>query len=116
MRPVDGAGSKRVRIVLSTVDSDETARQLAQAWVGSRRAACVSILPHVRSVYRWKGEICEEGEALLVIKTAFGDEEEQRSLLASLAADHPYEEPEFLVLDPSAGAPGYLAWVLEQVS
>ena len=109
------ASGARVRVVLSTVAGEAAARSLARLWVESGRAACVSIVPGVRSVYRWQGKVQEDDELLLVVKTAFADAEAGQLLLASLAEDHPYEEPEFLVLDPSQGAPGYLAWVLQAV-
>ena len=106
---------RRVHVILSTIDSEEKARDLARTWVTTQRAACVTALPGAHSTYRWKGELCAESEVVLLIKTAFATAEERDTLLAGFAADHPYEEPEVLVLDPSAGAPGYLAWVLSHV-
>lgn len=107
------AGTK-VRVILSTVESEEQARALARAWVHSRRAACVTVLPGARSTYRWKGKVSEESECVLLIKTVAATDQERADLIRSLAADHPYDEPEFLVLDPSGGAEGYLSWVEEQ--
>ena len=56
-------------IVLTTVDSAEIGRRIAAALVEGRLAACVSIVPGVRSVYRWQGKLCDDGELLLLIKT-----------------------------------------------
>ncbi|MFQ5505572.1 MAG: divalent-cation tolerance protein CutA [Planctomycetota bacterium] len=106
--------ARQVRLLLSTVPG-QRADELARLWVESRRAACVSVLPGARSVYRWKGELVADEEAVLLIKTAFDSAAEGRRLLESLADDHPYEEPEFLVFEPDAGAAGYLTWVLENV-
>uniref|UniRef100_A0A0C9RMW9 Cuta_2 protein n=1 Tax=Fopius arisanus TaxID=64838 RepID=A0A0C9RMW9_9HYME len=52
-----------------TVPSDEIAKKLAHGIVKSQLAACVNIIPQVKSVYEWKGEVNEENELLLMIKT-----------------------------------------------
>ena len=98
-------------LVLSTVGSEEEARGLAQRWVESGRAACVSWLPGAQSIYRWKGEISEEVEVLLLIKTSWASVEEGEALLASFREDHPYEEPELMAFEVDEGSPGYLSWL-----
>ena len=112
MAPVEGV---RIQVVLSTVDDESKARELARLWVESGRAACVSIVPGVRSVYRWQGAVHDDAELLLVIKTAFTTPEQGERLLASFRRDHPYEQPELLVLEPAAAEAGYARWLLEQV-
>lgn len=104
-----------VRVLLSTVADEEQARRLARLWVESRRAACVTVLPGATSIYRYEGRIHEDSELLLLIKTAAADQAELERLIESFAADHPYDEPEFLALEPAAGAVGYLRWCREQV-
>jgi len=101
-----------VRLILSTVDSEETARTLATGLVGDRLAACVTIVPAVQSVYRWQGAVESAGECLLLIKTGATVVE---PLLAALAERHPYSVPEALVLAVDNGLPDYLAWVAESV-
>jgi periplasmic divalent cation tolerance protein len=95
-------------VVLSACDSEEQAARLARHLVELRLAACVSIVPGARSVYRWKGEIENTPEWLLVIKS-------RRDLFASirteLAKIHSYEVPELLALPVVEGAENYLAWM-----
>ena len=98
-------------IVLTTVGADADAAAIARALVDERLAACVNILPPMTSTYRWKGAVEQEREQQLVIKTS-------RALVASLQARlielHPYELPEFLVLDAS-GSTAYLRWIEDSV-
>src|ERR687893_504417 len=56
-------------VVVTTVGTEEQAYLIAREIVARRQAACVNVLPGIRSVYRWKGKICKDGELLLVIKT-----------------------------------------------
>jgi len=84
------------------------AETLAHALVRQQVAACVNIIPTIRSIYRWKGEICDDGEALLVIKTT-GDRLEQ--LKALVVEQHPYEVPEIIALPIVQGHDPYLRWI-----
>ena len=103
-----------VRIVLTTLDSAEKARELARQLIRQRLAACVNIVDHVHSVYRW-GATSEDDsvesadEVLLIIKTAADRVE---ALQQALYALHPYELPEFLVLSVEAAEREYLRWML----
>lgn len=97
-----------VLVVLCTCPDAATARRLAAGLVEARLAACVNILPEIRSIYRWQGETCDDAETLLVAKTtghAYG------RLESWLLEHHPYEGPEVLALPVQAGAGGYLEWV-----
>ena len=96
-------------IVLTTLAADADAISLARALVTERLAACVNVLPAMMSVYRWKGNVEEEREQQLVIKTSA---EQLGALQAWLLAHHPYETPELLVLEAS-GSAAYLRWVGE---
>jgi len=102
-------GHDGVRVILATVPTDGAA-SLARALVESGDAACVNLIPTVQSVYRWKGDVVEDGEALLILKTAASRVD---SLMARFEELHPYDLPEFLVLPVEAGIPAYLAWVAE---
>lgn len=81
---------------------------LARRLVEERLAACASVLPGLRSTYRWEGRIEEAGEVLLLAKT-------RRELFDALAARvvelHPYDLPEVVAVEAAAGLPAYLAWV-----
>lgn len=105
-------GASGAVLVLTTIDDVERAGTLARGLVERSLAACVNLLPACRSVYRWKGTICEEGETLLVIKTAAGRLDDIRLFLDQ---NHPYELPEMVVVDIAGGSPGYIAWLMESV-
>jgi periplasmic divalent cation tolerance protein len=80
---------------------------LAKSLLEKNLVACVNIVP-VRSLYRWKGESCDDEEHLLIIKTRRGLAD---AVIRALKAEHPYEVPEIIVLPVIAGHAPYLAWV-----
>ena len=100
-----------LRVVLVTAPRGEPAARIARDLVDSRLAACVNIVPAVRSIYRWEGQVCDEGEDLLVIKTAAGRVDE---LAACVREIHPYSVPEVVALAADGVSPAYLAWVLAE--
>lgn len=85
---------------------------LARGLVEARVAACVNILPTVTSIYRWKDEVSQDDEALLMIKTtADAFEDLKREVLAR----HPYELPEIIAVDIAAGNAPYLEWIAASI-
>ena len=102
---------ERVFLVYSTCADATAADAIAQTLVAELLAACVSLQPATRSVYRWEGEVQAEAELLLMIKTSA---ERLEALTARLAAIHPYELPEIVAVPVTAGLNGYLDWVVEQ--
>lgn len=97
-------------IAFSTVDSEKEGQKIAKALVKSKLAACVNIVPEMTSIYEWKGEICEEKEFLMVIKTSTARLDELKATLEEL---HPYEVPELVVCPIVDGLPDYLSWVFQ---
>jgi periplasmic divalent cation tolerance protein len=95
-------------IVLSTCGSAAEAAQLARRLIEKRLAACVNVVPGVRSYYRWKGAVEEAGEFLLIVKSSRAHFERLRTELES---GHSYEIPEILALPVTDGSAAYLAWV-----
>jgi len=95
-------------VVFSSCDSEEQAGQIARALVEQRLAACVNILPGARSVYRWKGEIEDGAEWILIIKSR---RELMDQLRVALGKIHAYEVPELLAVPVVDGSPAYLAWL-----
>ena len=95
-------------VVLSSCSSEEEGRRIARKLVEERLAGCVSVLTGARSFYRWKGEIEEADECLLVIKSS---REAFDRLRAELEKAHTYEVPEVVALPVVAGAPNYLSWL-----
>jgi periplasmic divalent cation tolerance protein len=100
-------------IVLTTWPADQDAGPMATALVDERLAACVNVLPPMRSIYRWKGATEQADERQLVIKTT---RHRVRDLEARLKALHPYEVPEFLFLPVLDGSRDYLAWLAESTA
>ena len=98
------------RVVLCTVGDPDAAEGIATALVERRLAACVNVVPGVRSIYRWKGRIEKDEERLLVIKTTGERLEELR---AAIVERHPYEVPEVVALEVTGGHAPYLDWVVE---
>jgi periplasmic divalent cation tolerance protein len=94
--------------VLMTAPSAEVATNIARALVDEGLAACVNIVPGVRSIYRWQGETCDDAEVLCVIKTRA---ERFEALRARVVALHPYEVAEVIALPIDAGNAPYLAWI-----
>ena len=101
-----------VLVVLTTAPGPSEARRIARALVEERLAACANVLPGVTSIYWWEGELQEDGETLIVLKTTREGLEELEDRLAEL---HPYDVPELLALDVVAGLEPYLEWVEGEV-
>jgi periplasmic divalent cation tolerance protein len=99
------------RLAITTVGSEEAADRIAATLVEERLAACVSIVPGVLSIYRWKDAVQRDREWQLLIKTQAA---RLPALEARLKELHTYALPEFLVLQPEGGSAEYLAWVLGQ--
>ena len=99
---------KMIRIVLCTCPDEGTARSLAEGLMEERLAACVNIVPGIKSVYRWEGEIREDTEVMLLIKTTAEGFPRVRDYLVNA---HPYELPEVIALPIEQGYQPYLDWV-----
>ena len=99
-------------LLLTTIGATADVEPLARALVEERLAACVNVLPPMRSFFRWEGAVQRDDERQLVIKTSPAKLEE---LQARLRALHPYELPEILVLS-ARGSDEYLTWILESTS
>jgi len=97
-------------IVLTTIATSTDGEALARTLVAERLAACVNLLPEMRSIYQWKGELTADRERQLIIKTT---EARLDALRARLHQLHPYEVPEFLVLPITGGSIEYLRWLAE---
>ncbi len=95
-------------VVLVTCSSGEEASRIAQALVQERLAACVNISSPIRSVYRWQGEVLDEPEVLLIIKTVRALFDSVRRTVEKL---HSYQVPEVICLPIIDGAPNYLNWL-----
>ncbi len=95
-------------VVFVTVGNEEEALKIAKHAVENRLVACVNIVPGIRSIYRWKGEICDDRELLCIMKT-------KRSLFAELKQAikhiHSYEVAEIIAVPLAEGVEDYLRWL-----
>lgn len=96
------------RLVFVTAPDEAVARRLADGLVAARLAACVNILPGLRSVYHWEGEVHSATEVLLLAKTTAERVPEIESFLDE---HHPYDCPECVALATASVEAAYLAWL-----
>lgn len=98
-------------VVFCTCGSYEEAARLARMLVERRLAACVNIVPQVRSIFRWQGQIDDALESLLLIKTSHARFTE---LSEAIHRAHSSDVPEILALPAIAGSADYLAWIAKE--
>jgi periplasmic divalent cation tolerance protein len=104
--------TKETMIVLTTCGNDEDAGALARALVDRRLAACVNAVSKVSSTYRWKGEVQQDQETLLIVKTTAS---RLAAVEKTIREQSKYELPELVALSIAAGGADYLAWIRESV-
>ena len=97
-------------VILTTFPVDRDVDQFAKTLVEERLAACVNVLPPMRSLYTWKGALETAEERQLLIKT---NTDRVHDLETRIKALHPYDVPEFLVISVLDGSHDYLSWVAE---
>jgi periplasmic divalent cation tolerance protein len=104
--------SDQVILALTSCPDDASARRIAHILVSDGLAACVNRVSDVGSTYIWEGELRDESEILLIIKTTAAG---LPALQSRLNAIHPYELPELVAIPLAGGNPAYLAWVRSAV-
>lgn len=100
------------RIVLTTSNSEDEARQIAHHLVENQLAACVNLIPRIESIYRWEGKVESNREWLLLIKTTADKFVAVRDAICEL---HSYELPECIAIAIDDGSPDYLKWIEQSV-
>lgn len=98
-------------VYITTADEDE-ARRIGRAVVEHQLAACANIVPAIRSIYRWEGEVVEDGEALLLLKTTSSALERLVQYVREL---HSYSVPCITAMAIEGGNGDYLDWVAASV-
>lgn len=102
----------RMSLVVLVTLPPERAQELARTLVTERLAGCVNILPGIQSIYRWDGEVAEDPESLLLIKTVG---EQYPALEARIKSLHPYEVPEIVALPFDRASPEFQSWLRDSV-
>lgn len=98
-----------VAVVLVTAPNEENAAAIARTLLEEGLIVCANLLPNVRSLYKWEGNIADEREVLMVLKAP---ESKYTTLQARILSLHPYTVPEVLKLEVPDGSPAYVQWVL----
>lgn len=98
-------------VYVTTANLDE-ARKIGRKLVEKRLVACANIVPKIDSIYWWKGEVCQEEEALIFLKTT---SEKVEGVIKAIKELHSYEVPAIVAIEISTGNPDYLRWISEEV-
>lgn len=101
---------ENVRVVFVSIPTDE-ADNIAKKLVEKRLAACVNIVPKIKSFYWWEDKVMSDDESLLIIKTAQLKVEQLTDFVRN---NHPYEVPEVIAFKLSEGLPDYINWIMEE--
>jgi periplasmic divalent cation tolerance protein len=105
--------TEETMVVLTTCGNDEDAGALARALVERRLAACVNAVSNVASTYRWKGEVQQDRETLLIIKTTAT---RLAAVEKTIREKSKYDLPELIALRIQGGGADYLEWIRESVA
>ena len=103
---------EKITVVMTSVGTEQQAVEISEELIARRLATCVNIVPCLRSIYRWKGKICEDTEYLLLIKTP---ERLFEKVSKAIREFHSYELPEILALPVSTAEESFHRWILEMV-
>lgn len=103
---------ENITLVMTSVGTEQQAVEISEELIARRLATCVNIVPCLRSIYRWKGKVCEDTEYLLLIKTP---EELFEHVAEAIREFHSYELPEILALPIAAAERNFHQWVLQMV-
>ena len=101
-----------ISVIVTSVGTEQQAVEISEELIARRLATCVNIVPCLRSIYRWKGKVCEDTEYLLLIKTPKRLFDPVSEAIREL---HSYELPEILALDVSQAETTFHEWILRMV-
>jgi periplasmic divalent cation tolerance protein len=102
-----------IRLILTTFGDETAASAVIRTLVEERLIACGSIIPGMKSIYRWKGAVEEASEVQVILKTSA---EGATRCIGRLAELHPYEVPEIIRIEPAAVIPSYAGWIRDALS
>ncbi|MEX5896805.1 divalent-cation tolerance protein CutA [Proteus vulgaris] len=92
-------------IAYSTAPNEKIANEIAHNLINAKLAACVNLIPQIKSIYHWNNEIIEDNEILMMIKS---EKSKQQNLIDTLVKIHPYDTPEVIIIPIESGFKGYL--------
>ena len=95
-------------IVLTNTSSKNNAKKIAGTLVEKRLVACVNIVPKITSIYRWKDEVMEDEEYMLVCKTTTENFDKVKE---KILKKHDYELPEIIAIPIERGLDEFLSWI-----
>lgn len=109
-------GSSKIKkipfLLLSTVSNSKEAQKIASTLVEKRLAACVNVIPHLKSYFRWQGKLDQADELLLIIKT---EKHQLKSVETAIRRFHSYDTPEIIGWPITWGLKSYLDWLAKSV-
>lgn len=103
---------EKITLVMTSVGTEQQAVEISEELISRRLATCINIVPCLRSIYRWKGKVCEDSEYLLLIKTP---ESLFENVSSAIREFHSYELPEILAMPISDAEENFHRWVLQMV-
>ena len=102
-----------ISVIVTSVGTEQQAVEISEELIARRLATCINIVPCLRSIYRWKGKVCEDSEFLLLVKT-------RRALFAAVSEAirelHSYELPEVLEFPVGESEPNFHRWVVDMAT
>ena len=101
------------KVIFCTVPSKDDGKKIGNILVKERLAACVNIVSGITSIYEWKGELCDDSECLMIIKSR---KELFENIKKRIVGNHPYELPEIISLSIDDGLEPYLNWISENTT
>jgi len=101
-----------ITLVVTSVGTEQQAVEISEELIDRRLATCINIVPCLRSIYRWKGKVCEDTEYLLVVKTPRSFFDRVAEAIREL---HSYELPEILAVPVEAAEQAFHEWILRMV-
>lgn len=104
--------SEKAIVVFVTTPSHSDAADIAKTIVSERLAACVNIIPNIRSIFFWENKVQDEQETLMIIKTAQTLFEQLKKRIITI---HPYSVPEIISIEINEGNQEYIKWIYETV-
>jgi periplasmic divalent cation tolerance protein len=103
---------EHIILIMTSVGTEQQAVEISEELIARRLATCVNIVPCLRSIYRWKGKVCEDSEFLLLVKTPHRLFDRVSDAIREF---HSYELPEILGFPISAAESNFHQWILQMV-